>query len=707
MKIQISLFLILSFISCFIDAQQKLTLEEAVTGQFRQFAPETLSQNQWIKDTDNFTYLKDNTVWISTIKGPEKKLFSLDELNEWKGGSQLKAIPTIVWLEKDVFYFEADNKVYECNVKTKKIVAANEYETPLENQDYHPASKQIAYTGENNLWLKSNGKSIQITNNSEQIVSGQSISRNEYGIAKGTFWNNAGSRLAFYQKDESKVSNYPLTNYTQIPAVVREIKYPFAGMASELVSVGIYDISSGKTIFLKPKNSEGDQFYLTNLSWAPDNRTVYVVWLNRKTTDMRLIAFDASTGEEIKTLFSEHDEKWLEPEHPAMFVPGKPNQFLWLSRRDGFTNIYHYTTDGKLLNQTSFKFDVKDIISFDKKSEYAFITATGDNPTNSLCYKVKLSDMSATLLTPSQGIHTVKVSDIGSYVIDQYSNLNTPNKIDLLDSKGRVVRNLLTAKNPYETKAIGQTELFTIKADDGMDLWCRLIKPSDFNQDKKYPVVVYVYNGPHVQLVTNGFLGGSSLWMNYLAERGYLVFTVDGHGSAHRGRAFEQVIHRQLGTQEIVDQLKGVEWLKKQSFVDADRMAIHGWSYGGFMTTSLMLRTPGTFKVGVAGGPVIDWALYEVMYGERYMDTPQENPEGYRTADLTQHVKNLKGDLLMIHGADDDVVVMQHNMKFLKACVDNQVQVDFFVYPSHAHNVRGKDRIHLIAKIIDYIAEKL
>jgi dipeptidyl-peptidase-4 len=195
--------------------------------------------------------------------------------------------------------------------------------------------------------------------------------------------------------------------------------------------------------------------------------------------------------------------------------------------------------------------------------------------------------------------------------------------------------------------------------------------------------------------------------MNKLAEDGYIVFTLDNHGSGNRGRDFQQVIHRNLGVQEMADQMLGVDWLKKQTFVDANRMAVHGWSFGGFMTSSIMTNYPDVFKVGIAGGPVIDWSMYEVMYGERYMDTPQENPEGYKTTDVTSNIKNLKGDLLMIHGADDDVVVMQHNMKFLKASVDNKIQVDFFAYPGHAHNVRGRDRVHLITKIFDYLNEKL
>jgi dipeptidyl-peptidase-4 len=472
--------------------------------------------------------------------------------------------------------------------------------------------------------------------------------------------------------------------------------------------VNVYDVATSQTVRLKMgRLPENDQYYMTNLTWAPDGKTIYVAWLNRATTDMRFVSFDAATGIEVATLFTEHDDRWVEPLFPAYFIPNAPGQFLWISQRDGFNNLYLYDTKGTLLKQTKIKFDITEFLGFDFSGKHAFVMATGSNPTESRGYKVNLADMTLTDMTPIAGTHSVMVSENGQFVIDQYSNLSIPNTINLNTTEGRMIRNLHTAIDPYAGKSIGKTELFTIPGPDATELWCRMIKPSNFDATKKYPVVVYVYGGPHAQMNTNSWLGGASLWMNQLAEEGYLVFTLDNRGSANRGKKFQQVIHRQLGTAEMQDQLTGVEWLKKKAFVDASRMAVHGWSFGGFMTTTFMLKSPETFKVGVAGGPVIDWSMYEVMYGERYMDTPQENPQGYQNSNLTNHVKNLKGKLLMIHGMDDDVVVMQHNVNFLKACVDNKVQVDFFAYPGHAHNVRGKDRVHLITKIVDYIKSNL
>lgn len=692
------------------SAQQRLSIEEAVTGQFRQFAPTTIQQLQWVPGSEMYSYLKDEALWVGYLKAEmqDKKILTVEELNALLGKSDLKKLPAIQWLTTEAFYFENNNTFTEVNLKLRRAVKLASYPAEAANVDFHKDSRRVAYTKNNNLFANVNNAEVTITSEAANIVSGQSISRNEYGISKGTFWSPDGSKLAYYIKDESNVTDYPIIDYTSTPATYRTIKYPMAGGKSEWVSVGVYDVATAKSIKLKwGKAPLSDQYYLTNLTWSPDNKVVYIAWLNRATTDMRFVAFDAATGNEINTIFTEHDDKWVEPLFPAYFTPGNPTTFVWISQREGNNNLYLYDTKGTLLRNSKAKYDITEFLGFDSAGKYAYVMATGEDATESKCFRVNMSDMTLYPVTQAAGTHSVQLHESGKFIIDQYSSVTVPNNIGILSTDGRTVKSLHAAANPYEGKSIGKVELFSIAAKDGVPLYCRIIKPSNFDKTKKYPVVVYVYGGPHAQMVTNSWLGGASLWMNQLAEEGYIVFTLDNHGSANRGKNFQQVIHRQLGTAEMEDQLLGVEWLKSQPYVDASRMAIHGWSFGGFMTTSLMLKSPGTFKVGVAGGPVIDWAMYEVMYGERYMDTPQENPQGYQQSNLTGFVKNLKGKLLMIHGMDDDVVVMQHNVNFLKACVDNKVQVDFFAYPGHAHNVRGKDRVHLMTKVIEYIKQSL
>jgi dipeptidyl-peptidase-4 len=321
---------------------------------------------------------------------------------------------------------------------------------------------------------------------------------------------------------------------------------------------------------------------------------------------------------------------------------------------------------------------------------------------------VQIPSGKTTRLTSEAGTHHGKLSSDGSTLIDTWSSLEVPSRVVLRDARsGNVMKELLNAKDPLSGTTVGTIELLTIPGAKGDQLNARMIKPSYFDASKKYPVLIYLYNGPHLQLVNNSYMGGAALWMMEAAERGYLVWTVDGHGSDHRGRDFEQAVHRHLGELEVEDQMRGVEFLKSLPYVDGDRIAVHGWSFGGHMTTALLTRHPGVFKVGVAGGPVMDWRMYEVMYTERYMDTPEENPEGYANTALSARAGELQDDLLIIIGGKDDVVLPEHAYTFLKACVEQGTPVEFFAYPGHGHNVRGKDRLHLMTKVLDHIDSRI
>jgi dipeptidyl-peptidase-4 len=424
------------------------------------------------------------------------------------------------------------------------------------------------------------------------------------------------------------------------------------------------------------------------------------MWMNK---------YDVRTGALVKTLFEERNEAWVEPEKPVYFPEGFKDRFIWLSERDGFMNLYLYDTAGTLIRQlTHNRWVTTGISGLDKSGRKLIFTGTGPDPREMHAFSLDLKKLKVQRLTQEAGVHAVRISPDGKYLIDTWSSLHTPRVVEVVDVRsGKGVKSILNAPDPLKEYRIGKTEFVTLKADDGTPLYGRLIKPSDFDPDKEYPVLIYVYGGPHAQLVRNSWLGGARLWMYYQAEKGYVIFTLDGRGSARRGFAFESIIHRRLGTVEIKDQMTGVAYLKSKPWADADRMAVHGWSFGGFMTGSLMLRQPGTFRVGVAGGPVTDWKFYEVMYGERYMDRPEENPEGFEQASLLNYAGNLEGDLLIIHGAMDSTVVMQHSYALLNEFIKNDKQVDFFVYPGHPHNVRGRDRLHLMQKVLTYIDARM
>ena len=706
--------LIISFTA---DAQQKLlTVEEATLGRGRQFNPEDKVGLQW-QDNENFTYVKNYAELIqhNIRTGEEKTIITAQDINKTLLENKipsLKALYAYSWETPTVLKFTTDNYDVLYDIINKAVTYKQDRDKNAANIHMHSSTRSIAYTIENNIFIKTSaGKIIQITSDEDKgIVNGSNyVHRQEFGINKGIFWSNSGRYMAFYRKDERMVADYPLVDVTKRIAEVKNIKYPMAGETSEEVSLGIYDIVTGKLVFIQPKGHKND--YLTRIAWDPSDKFIYIAELNRGQNHMHLNKYDATTGTFINTLFEEKNDKWVEPENDMLFLKTKPNQFVWQSERDGYNHLYLYDTNGKLLKQlTKGNFVITDIAGFDVKEENIYVMSTKQSPIERHLYRYNVKTGKETKLTIAAGMHSVKLSPDKRMFIDSYSNTTTPRNIDLIDNTGKKIKNLLSAKDPVKEQnyALGEMTLGTIKAADGTtDLHFRMIKPHNFNPANKYPVVVYVYGGPHAQLVTNSWLGGTGLFDYYLAQNGFIVFTVDNRGSADRGFAFESVIHRQNGQEEMKDQVKGVEYLASLPYVDTSRIGVSGWSYGGFMTTSLMLNYPDIFKVGSAGGPVIDWKFYEVMYGERYMDTPQENPEGYAKTSTLNKAKNLKGRLLMIHGDMDPVVVMQNSFSFLKAATDANVLVDYAVYPTHEHNVMGRDRVNLNKKIAQYFIDYL
>jgi len=505
---------------------------------------------------------------------------------------------------------------------------------------------------------------------------------------------------------QTMVTDYPVIDWSVTPAENHNIKYPMAGAKSHEVTLWIYNFKTKSTQFLK---IEGDpEQYLTAISWSPDSKYVFVGVLNRGQNHLKLNQYEAETGQFVKTLFEEKDAKYVEPQNPLLFFPNSNTDFIWQSQRTGYNHLFHYNLDKGLVSQlTKGDWLVTEILGFNEKKKDIYFTATKETPLEKHLYRINWNNFKMEKMDSEKGVHAGVLSGDGNQLLDVFTNSETARKVEIINTNTLKRNNLLTADNPLAKYERPEIQNITLKADDGTPLYGKLILPTNFDATKKYPVIVYLYNGPHLQLVTNSFPASGNLWYEYMAQRGYIIFTMDGRGSSNRGLKFEQAVFRNLGVNEMKDQMKGVEFLRTLPYVDSKNMGVHGWSFGGFMTTNLMLTYPEVFKAGVAGGPVIDWTMYEIMYTERYMDTPEENPEGYKNANLIHKVQNLKGKLLMIHGAQDNVVVLQHSINFLKAAVDHGVQLDYFVYPGHEHNVRGKDRVHLMQKVTDYFDEHL
>ena len=686
---------------------KKPTLEELIPGGESYRYAENLYGLQWWGD-ECIKPGVDTLYSIQPKTGKETMVITREQINkvleENKAGklSHLYSV-RFPWTDKAQMLFTIAGKFIVYDFKNNQVISTFKPKDGANNEDYCAASGNVAYTIDNNLYV--NEKAV--TNEPEGIVCGQTVHRNEFGINKGTFWSPKGNLLAFYRMDESMVTQYPLVDITARVGEVNNVRYPMAGMTSHQVKVGIYNPATGKSIYLNA--GDPTDRYFTNISWAPDEKSLYLIELNRDQNHAKLCRYDVETGELTATLFEEKSDKYVEPQDPIIFLPWDSSKFIYQSQKDGFSHLYLYDTNGRQIRQlTEGDWLVKEVLGFDTKKKEIIIASTEFSPLQNNLFRLDTKTGTRTPLGSAEGIHSGQLSPSGRYLIDQYNSPTVPRSINIIDVQSGKSVNLLTAADPFTGYKMPGIETGTIKAADGKtDLYYRLIKPADFDPNKKYPAIVYVYGGPHAQLVTNGWQNGARGWDIYMANKGYIMFTVDGRGSSNRGLDFENVTFRQLGIEEGRDQVKGTEFLKSLPYVDGNRIGVHGWSFGGHMTTALLLRYPEIFKVGVAGGPVIDWGYYEVMYGERYMDTPQSNPKGYKECNLKNLAGNLKGHLMIIHDDHDDTCVPQHTLSFMKACIDARTYPDLFIYPCHKHNVSGRDRVHLHEKITRYFEDYL
>ncbi|SDE59744.1 S9 family peptidase [Riemerella columbipharyngis] len=707
-------FILLSLIgsSCLLFSQKKnFTMAEAVNGLRTNLARKTISNFSWDKDSKGYTQIvKGGYLHTDYPSMKTDTLVSLYQLNQYMpAGKKLSYMPYLTFVNLEKAYYNDENHYYILEKKGGRWTLKTLENLPkgAENINVLNDGGLFVYTIKNNLYLQKNSIVDTISNEKdENIISGQFVHRNEFGVTKGIFPAPDNSKIAFYRKDQTMVKDYPIIDWSVVPAENHNIKYPMAGKTSEQVKLGVYDVKSHSVKFLDivgPKDQ-----YLTAVSWSPDSKWIFVGILNRDQNHLMMNQYDAATGLFVKTLFEEKNPKYVEPQYPMVFLPNSNTEYIWQSQRTGYNHLFLYDLKKGFIKQlTKGDWLVNSILGFNAKDNEIYYESSEASPLEKQLYKINWKSGKKTRLSQIHGTHYGILNSQGTLVADYYSNDTIPRNIDIIDTRSLQTKNILTAENTLKGFDRPQVKLVNLKADDGTPLYGKIILPTNFDPNKKYPAIVYLYNGPHVQLITDSFPVSGNLWYEYMAQHGYVVFTMDGRGSSNRGFKFESATFRQLGTKEMDDQLKGVAYLKSLPYVDSDRLGVHGWSFGGFMTTSLMLRHPGVFKAAVAGGPVMDWKMYEVMYTERYMDTPQDNPEGYETANLLAKTKNLKGKLLLIHGTQDATVVWQHTIDFIRNAVSNGVQLDYFVYPGYEHNVIGKDRVHLMQEVTDYFDENL
>ncbi len=706
--------LVLGTTSVMAQNKKSFTLEDLMWGgtNYAQIMPKYYGTDFWGDrllrvELDYVETLADDKG--RTVK-PEK-LFTLDEVNALPDSIGLSHLynASFPYADKTLALLSTTKTRVLFDWKTKKIVWKASRTQGESCNDFCAASKSEAYVRGWNLYVRTaDGKEHQVsTDGSRELQYGQSVHRDEFGIRKGTFWSPKGNLLAFYRMDQSMVTDYPLVDISPRVAELAPEKYPMAGMTSHKVTVGVYNPSTQKTVYLQA--GDPTDRYFTNIAWSPDEKTIYMFELPRTQDKAELVSYDAETGARKAVLYTETNERYVEPCNPIVFLPWDASKFVMQTRRDGYNHLYLFDVSGKLLRQlTKGEYEVTALLGFNSQTKSVVYQSNQNSPVKYNHFSVSVANGKVTQLDNGEGAHYATLSAGGKFLRDRWSSPDKFREYDLVSTSGAKPVKLLENDDPWRDYNVPEITGGSIKAADGTtDLYYRLVKPVNFDPAKKYPTVVYVYGGPHAHNVEASWNYLARPWEIYMAQSGYVVFVVDNRGSENRGFAFESCTHRHLGDIEMQDQIEGVKFLKSLPYVDADRIGVHGWSFGGFMTTNLMCSYPDVFKVGVAGGPVIDWKYYEVMYGERYMDTPQENPEGYASSSLLNKAKNLKGRLQIIVGYNDPTCVMQHSLSFLRACEDAGTQPDYFVYPGDGHNMMGHDMVHLHERITRYFNDYL
>ena len=704
---------IVATISMTTAAQElkQFTLEDLNFGgtNYRNMVPKNMYLTWW---GDKLMYQDaEESGNIDMTNGQRHTLFNIEEVNGKMADGKIVSAMNAQYPYADKTLVLLGNSkmrlLYDWN--SKEIVWKQDKRNES-SADWNSSSKAVAFVdNESQLCITdaSNITTRLTTDGSREIVYGQSVHRDEFGIYKGTFWSPDGMRLAFYRMDQSMVADYPQVNTFEREATYEPDKYPMAGMTSHKVTVGVYDLNTKKTIYLQA--GDPTDRYFTNIQWSPDGSTIYMFELNRDQNDCSLVSYDATTGAKKGELYRETHEKYVEPLHPIVFLPWDNSKFIMQSQKDGYNHLYVFDLKTNALRQlTTGTYVIENLVGFNKKQKSIIVEANAESPIQRNIYTVDLKSGKMKRIDNGRGVHNASLSASGLFIYDRYSEPDVPRNIDLVNTANGKSLRLLTADDPWKGYNQPEFSCGTVKAADGTtDLYYRMVKPIGFDPTKKYPTVIYVYGGPHAHNVEASWHFYSRSWETYMAQKGYLLFILDNRGSERRGRDFEQATFRQLGQVEMADQMKGVEYLKSLPYVDQQRMGVHGWSFGGYMTTTLMTNHPEVFKVGVAGGPVIDWKWYEVMYGERYMDSPEANPEGYAKTSLLKQAKNLKGKLQIIIGMNDPTVVPQHALQFLDACIKAGTQPDFFVYPGEGHNMMGHASVHLHERITQYFEDHL
>lgn len=730
MKLRYSILFLVFLMAVQSSDAQQIDFESLFDGRYNQ---ESVEAPKWMKDGRFYSALKFNeqaeTVELrkySITDDTYEVLVSEKELTEKNEGLpltiddyQFSADETKLLIQTEVEAVWRRSRLahyYIFDFKTRELKRLSANDVKISNAEFSPAGDKVTFTRDNNLYVVDLAKETEtaITNDGKynQVINGSTdwVYEEEFSFAKAWFWSPDGNKIAFYRFDETNVRQffYTVWGASNYPDQI-VYKYPKAGEVNASVKIGVYDLSSTETTWIHA--DENPDHYIVRVNWTNSSDRLALRKMNRLQNVQDLLVYSTKT-KQLELLKKEENAAWIE-ENDALTFLSDGSSFLYMSEEDGYNHLYYYTDNGKKSNQiTKGAWDVTEVVGVNEKRKEIYFMSAEESPMERHLYKINFNGKGKKKLTTEKGMHSIAMSGDQQYYLDYYSSISTPLRVTLHDSNGKQLRvlednrvlNEILANEPLPKK-----EFITIQTRNGISLNGYIIKPNDFDSTRKYPVLMYVYGGPGSQTVQNEFeTDQRSLWHYYLVSKGFLIVSVDNRGTGARGADFKKVIYKNLGKVEIEDQIEAAKYLQTLSFVDADRIGIWGWSYGGFMSSLALTRGGDVFKTAIAVAPVIDWRYYDTIYTERYMQTPQLNPDGYRSASPIYEAANLKGNYLLIHGTGDDNVHFQNAVSMADALQQFNIPFETMFYPNRNHGIYGgQTRRHLYTLMTEFILENL
>ncbi|WP_179316107.1 S9 family peptidase [Winogradskyella undariae] len=711
-------------ITSLVFAQEKqITLQDIWTGQFRTEGMQALHSmangNQYsVLNFDRQSRTSTIDIYDYVTLKKVKTLISSADIAEIQGffdykfnADESKIILTTK--SEPVFRHSTLGEYYIYDIASKKVTKVSD--NLVQEPTLSPDGTKVAYGFNNDLFVKDlkSGAIEVITTDGEKnkIINGITdwVYEEEFAFVRAFDWNADSNQIAFIRFDESDVPEFSMDFYgSDLYPTQHVFKYPKAGEANSKVSLHLYDLNSKNVKELKVDKVYKD-FYIPRLEWTNEANILSVQFMNRHQNELDLWMIDTHTMTS-KNILAEKDKAYIDVTFNLTFL--KDNSFIWTSELDGFNHIYHYAKDGKLINQvTKGDWEITDYYGFNEKANTIYFQSTENGSINRDVYSIKLNGKSKKRLTEKTGTNSASFSADFTYFINTFSSATTPYAYTLHQSKsGKLIKNIKDNKSLTEQLdgyVMSEKEFSTISI-NGNDLNMWTIKPKDFDATKEYPLFMYQYSGPGSQQVANHWNGSNDYWYQMLAQEGYIIVCIDGRGTGFKGADFKKVTQNELGKYEVEDQIAAAKQLGQLDYIDASRIGIWGWSYGGFMSSNALFKGNDVFKMAIAVAPVTSWRFYDSIYTERYMTTPQENPSGYDENSPINHVDQLKGDFLLIHGSGDDNVHVQNTMRMVEALVQADKQFEWMIYPDKNHGIYGGNtRLHLYKKMTNFIHETL